>query len=142
MKNILFVCTGNTCRSPMAESIMKHLLKEKNIKDVEVSSCGICAVIGQPMSENAQKALEKLQITPHEHKSKPFLDTYYEQYNIILTMTKDQKQALHNRKNVYAISEITGVNDIADPFGQNEESYVLTASMLLKACKILLDTIK
>ena len=46
MQNIMFVCTGNICRSAMAEGIMKKLLKDKNINNIEVYSAGIYAEIG------------------------------------------------------------------------------------------------
>jgi protein-tyrosine-phosphatase len=126
----------------MAQQITEHLLKEKGIKDIEVSSCGIYAAEGQPMSENAQKALKNIGITPCEHKSKPFKEEFFEQYNLILTMTKEQKELLENRKNVFTIGELTGVNDISDPYGLSVENYSITASQLLYACNILLDTIK
>ncbi len=126
----------------MAESVMKHLLEQKNIKDIEVSSCGIYAAEGQPMNENASAALKKLEITPHSHKSRPFDEKFFDEYNLILTMTKEQKEMLGGRKNVYSLSELTGINDISDPYGMPLENYMLTASALINACKILLDTIK
>lgn len=126
----------------MAESIMKHLLRQKNINDIEVSSCGIFAEEGQPMSENAEKALINMGISPHEHKSKTFKEEYFNGYNLILTMTKEHKNMLAGRKNVYTVSELTGINDISDPYGMPLENYSLTASELMSACGILLDTIK
>ena len=51
--NIYFICTGNTCRSPMAEAI----LKSKNLDNVSVRSAGIYAMEGGEMSENAKQAL-------------------------------------------------------------------------------------
>lgn len=76
MKKILFVCGGNTCRSPMAEAIIRHLLKQNNIEDIEVASCGIAAADGWPMSENARKALQSLDVEPHRHKSRQFKDLF------------------------------------------------------------------
>ena len=46
---ILIVCTGNTCRSPMAEGILKSILKDRGITDIEVSSAGVRAVRGAPL---------------------------------------------------------------------------------------------
>ena len=52
-KSIIFVCTGNTCRSPMAEIILKTKLKNAGITDVKVSSAGLCASLGEKMSKNS-----------------------------------------------------------------------------------------
>ena len=141
MKKILFVCTGNTCRSPMAESILKHLIKEKNLKDIKVSSCGTNAQIGQPMSENAINALKNMNILPLKHKAKQFDEKMLENFNLILTMTKVHKDAIGNYKNVFTIGEFTSLGDISDPYGLPVENYQITAAQLLKACLIILDTI-
>ena len=53
---IIFVCSGNTCRSPMAECVFKQMLKDEGIKDVEVESRGVVANVGADISENAKKA--------------------------------------------------------------------------------------
>ena len=60
MKRILFVCTGNTCRSPMAEVILKDKLLQAGVKNVKVYSAGIRATVGSPMNEKtAQTLMEK-----------------------------------------------------------------------------------
>lgn len=141
MKKILFVCTGNTCRSPMAESILSHLLKEKGIEGFEVSSCGLAAVEGQPMSENAKKALECLGFTPKEHRARMFKKDFIGEHNLILTMTDAQKRFIGDYKNVMSIPEFTGVGDIDDPYGMGLDEYLKTAELLLKACRVILDTI-
>lgn len=141
MKKILFVCTGNTCRSPMAESIMKHLIDKKRVKDIKVLSCGLSADVGQPMNENAVTALKSLDIKPHKHKARQFEKKFLEEYNLILTMTNSQKELLQGHKNVFTIGELTSTEDINDPYGLPPENYKITANLLIKACAIILDTI-
>ena len=67
---IMFVCTGNTCRSPMAHAFMLDLLAKHNIDDVEVDSAGLYCEEGMPISENSKKALEHYDIE-FSHESKP-----------------------------------------------------------------------
>ena len=62
MKKIIFVCTGNTCRSPMIEQILKHKLKLNNIKGVTVTSAGIMADPNTYTNTNTIKALENMGI--------------------------------------------------------------------------------
>ncbi|MGH8046806.1 MAG: low molecular weight protein arginine phosphatase, partial [Chthoniobacterales bacterium] len=57
MKRILFVCTGNICRSPMAEGLFRALVKDR--KDIEVASAGVSAGLGQPPSRDAVVVLRK-----------------------------------------------------------------------------------
>ena len=143
MNKILFVCTGNTCRSPLAEYIMKDLLKQAGIKDVRVSSAGISAFDGDKMSKNSAFALKKLGIKPYGFKSKKLTVKMIEKSTIVLCMTVSHKSVLTGFSNVYTLSEAVGCEDIPDPFGQNEQVYLETAKILQSACaKIVEEIIK
>jgi protein-tyrosine-phosphatase len=87
---ILFVCTGNTCRSPMAEALLRKLAKERGLQ-IEVSSAGVAATEGVPISRYAAAVL-------HEHDiddvitSRPLRLDVVQESDLILTLTQGHKQ--------------------------------------------------
>ena len=126
MNHILFVCTGNTCRSPMAEA----LLRKMNLPGVEVRSAGVYAIDGSASSVNAQKVMDEQNI-PHQHQSSMLTDTLVAWSTYIFTMTNGHKEAVIRRfpsagSKTYALKEfakLDGNGDIADPFGGSIEEY-------------------
>lgn len=90
MKNILFVCTGNTCRSPMAEGMLRKLAKGRGIP-IEVRSAGVAAVEGMPISRHAESVLRDQQIGDGL-TSKPLSTDLVEWADLILTLTLSHKQ--------------------------------------------------
>ena len=136
MINICYVCTGNTCRSIMAERLMKKMLKSKGIKDVKISSRGIFAK-KENITPQAQQILKKLKAGASDRKSiklgKTKSDTLY------IVMTEEMKPYIKNAK-VITMKQLIGF-DILDPYGQSEEIYLQVANDIEKANKILLEKI-
>lgn len=95
MKRILFVCTGNTCRSPMAEGLLRRLAKESGI-NLEVRSAGVAALERFPVAENALLVLQEKGI--EEDMSSTLLSADWAEWaELILTMTVHHKQEVIQR---------------------------------------------
>jgi protein-tyrosine-phosphatase len=86
---ILFVCTGNTCRSPMAEGILKKMLKEKNIDYIQVSSAGTNSWGGCPVSLSALEMGRLSEIDLKSHSSRKLTKEVLEEADLILAMSKN-----------------------------------------------------
>lgn len=95
MVRVLFVCTGNTCRSPMAEALLRAKVKERGLP-VEVRSAGVAAAGGAPVSAHAAEVLRERQV-PHEGASSPVSAESVKWADLILTMTAGHKRILLER---------------------------------------------
>ncbi|WP_219834465.1 low molecular weight protein arginine phosphatase [Paenibacillus sp. R14(2021)] len=95
MKRILFVCTGNTCRSPMAEAMLRSLAQKRGLA-LEVRSAGVSTVDGLPVSAHAQTALLRRDIK-HNNGSTALENGSVTWADLILTMTAGHKRNLLQR---------------------------------------------
>ena len=133
--NILFICTGNTCRSPMAAYIMEKVAVENDL-DILIESAGIFAEDGEGASENAIKALEEMGIDMTGHVVQSVSDELLEKADIVLTMTEGQKKLIepYAGKKAYTLLEYAGSEgDISDPYGGDIEEYKETAQEIYDA---------
>lgn len=92
MKRILFVCTGNTCRSPMAEAMLRTIASAKGI-EIDVQSAGVSTIDGLPVSEHAVHTLKERNIET-EGTSRALTNEAVDWADLILTMTTGHKRGL------------------------------------------------
>ena len=132
---ILFVCTGNICRSPMAQVIFENLLKRDKVKGVTVASAGTFTIDGLPMTPTAVEALgvcgEKL--GRKARKSRLFKKAMLKRYDHIVCMTAKHAEAIGAHGNVYTIDQAVGCGDVPDPFMQGLDVYTACCKMLQEA---------
>ncbi|MFS0836227.1 low molecular weight protein arginine phosphatase [Paenibacillus sp. 1P03SA] len=95
MKQILFVCTGNTCRSPLAEGILRHMAREENL-EVQIRSAGVFASDGSPISRQSSSVLREKGCEA-SISSSLLRSADVDWADLILTMTQDHKRAVIQR---------------------------------------------
>jgi len=125
---IVLVCTGNTCRSPMAEGLLKHKLAQAGEvwSGVNVLSAGVAASEGAMASQQAVDVMEAKGIDIACHESRPLSDAIMHQADIVLTMTRGHRAAIlaawpEMSDRVFTLRPDGG--DIADPVGGSVELY-------------------
>ena len=94
--NITFVCTGNTCRSPMAEGIFKKIVEARNINDIQCRSCGLSAYSGDSASPNAIEAVKKYGVNIENHRSSVLTQYLASETDMFVCMTQAHAQVLKN----------------------------------------------
>ena len=141
-KNVIFVCTGNTCRSPMAENILKDVLKKRGKLGLyNVKSAGLAAEVGSDMSPNAKAALVQMGIKPKKHTAKQLTERAVKSAFLIVCMTERHKQAI-NSPACKTVAEICGGVDVPDPYGGSVELYIRTAEYLRYAADDIADLLE
>lgn len=149
MPKIIFVCTGNTCRSPMAERLLIKMYREdKSFEgELEVVSAGISALPGQGPNPKAVSVLKEEGIDLTDHVTTNLNREIIDSADLILTMTSAHKErikamvpegGLENK--LYTLKEFAGKaeSDILDPFGQPLEVYKKTRDEIKENLKLIL----
>lgn len=143
MKKLLILCTGNTCRSPMAGALAAKLAREEFNQEVEIKTAGVAAFPGVPATPQAVTVMEEKGLDLSGHIAQPVTPELVEWAELILTMTAGHKEMVigqypQAREKVFTIGEYAGnsaAHDIPDPFGGSVEDYRLTAQELEEALR-------
>lgn len=149
-QQIIFVCTGNTCRSPMAEAMFRHLLAERlgcapedlAARGFEICSAGLAAMTGAPASPESVQICARQGVDLHTHASQPLTESLLEQADRLYTMTAGHREAIlarypHLRDRVALLSR-TG-QDVTDPIGWGAEAYEQCFQEIVQSLRPLVD---
>jgi len=137
---ILFVCTGNICRSPMAEVIFKNLCPK-----FTVWSAGTHAAKA-PVGGMTKESGEALRICGEKLPRKKMKATQFEasmisKFDYVICMTRRHKERIGDALNVKTLDELVGSGDIFDPFGYPLDTYIEVCKKLQKELKLLYNVI-
>jgi len=160
IKTVLFVCTGNTCRSAMAEGIFKKMLEErtKGNSKIEVLSAGISALPGMSPTPEAIKVMFEQGIDISQHHAQELREELIKKADLILVMANEHKEYIYKefpfaQNKTFLLKKFTLNNktesnqnnernyEIIDPIGRKIEFYRIIARELEENLKKIVDKI-
>lgn len=132
IKNILVVCIGNICRSPMAEFLLKQ-----DYPDLNVESAGISGLTGHPADDKAQLCMQRLNINISAHAAKKLNAQHLKKADLILVMSKNQKSHIEQtwpftKGKVFRLGHWQNKN-IPDPY-QHDQAFFDEIFQLIQQC--------
>lgn len=151
--NIMFICTGNICRSAMAQWLLVKKLEGKNRTDIKVHSCGLYAQTGDLPTTEAVEVMKKYDVNLKMHKATNIRNADLSKMDIILCATNSHKISVLNiypnlEGKVLTLKEYVGYNkefhtkiDLEDPWGYGEDVYRFCASEINECLDLLLEKI-
>jgi RpiB/LacA/LacB family sugar-phosphate isomerase len=147
MKTVLFVCTGNICRSPMAEGLLRYLTRERG--GYRALSCGLGTLEGQPPSAHAVRAMADLGIDISHQRSQPISAALVDQADVIVGMTRSHVEQVlllypQAAEKTFLLREFDDSlpnhqKDIADPIGMPYEVYVECRRQIEQGIRAMLN---
>ena len=140
--NILFVCSGNTCRSPMAEALMMKAAEDIGMADLRASSAGIYASQGLEASMGAIEAMATRGIDLSAHRATQLTSAHLEDADRIICMSSSHRSAVasagYGEKAVTLLrAAFDEGGDIGDPFGGDADEYEAVAARIEAAINAL-----
>ena len=149
MRNVLFVCTGNICRSPMAQGLFADLLRGR--RDIEVTSAGIGAIGGQPPSPYAVEVMSDMGLDIRNIRSKPLMAEIVRKADFIFVMTYGHLDSMlllfpSAAEKTFLLREFETdlpimEREVSDPIGQSRETYRECRDQISAALPRLLDLV-
>jgi len=139
MKKIMFICTGNTCRSPMAEGLFREMLKVRKIENIICESAGTSAYAGDEAEPNAVAAAAELGADISAHRSRSYDPYMVDDTDLFVCMTPIHALMLdgvpEDKKTILA-------GGVPDPYGGDLDEYRACAKKISEGLKKLLKIAK
>ena len=140
--NILCVCTGNVCRSPMLEALLRREFQKEGFTDVTVSSAGTCTDDGMVPTTQAITAMQEIGIDIADHTSRQLTPSIVDQNDIFVALTTEHGVSLAFHYGVKPEKILVPGGGIADPFGYPLGAYRECREYLLESLPELINDIK
>lgn len=154
MKHILFVCTGNSCRSVMAQGLLQHFLARVGIGGIAVESAGVFAVDGMAATRETQSVLREIGVDCSGHRSRPLTAELAEGADLIFVMEPFQAEEIARRfpeaktkahlLKPYGLppGQLMGSPAIPDPIGKPLEVYEVCFAEIREAVERIVKSLK
>jgi protein-tyrosine-phosphatase len=139
---VLFVCTGNTCRSPMAMGLFEKMAKENGLQNIISDSAGLVAFEGTPTSEYAIEALKQEGIDISNYTSKRVTKELLEGSDLIVGISPYHISAIISAFPELKNKTVLLGNGIDDPYGLSADEYIQTRDEIKSALYDILNIIK
>ena len=150
-KEIVFVCTANTCRSPMAAGLFRHALaaQPEPLRSLTVNSAGVSVFETQPANPNSVRALSKVGIDLSDHRSRPLTSDMATNALAFFTMTESHLAMLSLQldpvpANAFLMRQFIGGGadpSIPDPYGMDLSHYEACRDSMVEAIPSLIEVV-